>query len=651
MMTQTYTYDILDAEKPEITAVSVELSCSGLIDNYVYIENMYNIDMLSSDVAGLVGVPVEIQADVDFDTARITFTYDDAALGDTPEENLCVMWYDEENDTYVILDEDTVLDTQNNTVSYVTNHFSTYMIVDKEVWYDTWRIDINYRDSDDVVYYDIMFAIDVSGSMRGTRIKLAKTALNTYIDALMDGDMAGIVTFSNDAKLVYGLTSDKEILKNKVEGLAAGGDTNATAGLWKAAEELADNSCQKEKMLILICDGDVKVDTEFVEAANRENITVHCVNVASGSAKAMQSIAYATGGGYYYATTTDDIQKKMQELQDDTIDSIDMTDTDGDGLYDVYEVNGMRISNGRVIYTDPMLVDTDHDGISDYDELGGVPTKQAMYISGNLYTCTFNHMRQNPEKEDSDGDGILDVVDDMPFKQDKVEIVALKNSEDYVPIKDSKGKVYHGGSQNWWGEKSKIQNWGCGLIAMCDLEIYLAMQSTDNKLDSELLYDGSYIERESYKAYVTQRQSDNYDIVWSMGVLPGSMEQGIKRFISYNCDTDATARWGSSNDFIKTENMIKEMLNNDIPVVASGYAFKKSQGLPYYKYEDNIMQPIGLICKSHYFVIKGIDKVRLTSDRYVTYLRIETYGEERYLQYDEWMSRLSYFTNILYIGM
>ena len=67
--------------------------------------------MLSSEVVGLVGVPVEIHSMTTFDEAVITFAYDREKLGEAKEDNLCVMWYDEENMQYVLL-EDSVIDKE-----------------------------------------------------------------------------------------------------------------------------------------------------------------------------------------------------------------------------------------------------------------------------------------------------------------------------------------------------------------------------------------------------------------------------------------------------------------------------------------------------------------------------------------------------------
>lgn len=125
----------------------VTFDCSGIMEKNVTIENTYNKDVLSSNVIGMVGVPVNITSDVEFDLATITFTYDESLLNGTPEENLAILWYDEVNNEYVILDSETVVDTENNTVSYTTTHFSTYLVIDREIWYNCFRKRIDYRNA------------------------------------------------------------------------------------------------------------------------------------------------------------------------------------------------------------------------------------------------------------------------------------------------------------------------------------------------------------------------------------------------------------------------------------------------------------------------------------------------------------------------
>ena len=103
-----------------ITDVSVTLTVPGNIKKHVQANNTENIDTLSTGVVGRIGAPVEFNSDVEFEQAEITFKYDEKLLGDTPVENLAIMWYDEENYKYVIFDKDTVIDKEAKTLTYTT---------------------------------------------------------------------------------------------------------------------------------------------------------------------------------------------------------------------------------------------------------------------------------------------------------------------------------------------------------------------------------------------------------------------------------------------------------------------------------------------------------------------------------------------------
>lgn len=138
-------------------------------------------------------------------------------------------------------------------------------------------------------------------------------------------------------------------------------------------------------------DGDVWYDSSIVSRAVSLGVKIYCINVVSGSSSAMERYASETGGTYYYASTSDKLAEVISELKGETIDYVDPTDTDGDGLYDVYEINGMRLSNGRIVYTDPNKSDTDGDGISDYDAMGGGSIIEKYVIGSNKYSVTMNH--------------------------------------------------------------------------------------------------------------------------------------------------------------------------------------------------------------------------------------------------------------------
>lgn len=371
MLQQTLSEGVTCNEKPEVTEVTVEFKGNGNINSTTSIENIYGIDMKSSNVVGLIGAPIEITTTSEFDTAEITFSYDKTKLGDTPEENLVIMWYDEEHDWYQIMDKESTLNKTDGTISCVTTHFSKYMVVDKEVWFETWRRTIDYRDGvGEPTYYDFSFIVDTSGSMSGNSIKEAKSALHGFIDSLTDQDDGCIVRFENYASLVKGFGSTKAALHSGVDSLYATGGTNVNAGLTAGIDQLINHSSQNKKVAILICDGDVNNVTSVVEKAVKNNIAIYTINVVSSSQATLEWIAKQTGGEYYYAYTAEQLLDAFSHIASDNLFDFSLQDSDHDGLPDTFETNGMRTSNGQIVYTNPLKYDTDGDGISDGEEMG-----------------------------------------------------------------------------------------------------------------------------------------------------------------------------------------------------------------------------------------------------------------------------------------
>lgn len=415
---QTVQTPLNSPSKPLVTGVSVTMDAAGTLQKHLHIQNVEQYDTLSANVVGALSAPVEISADVPVESATITFTYDADKLGDIPAENLAVMWYDKANNQYCIFDKDTVVDTEAQTVSYTTTHFSTYLIVDREVWYDCWRENIDYRDTDaaeNTTTYDIGFCVDVSGSMYGSYIEKAKTAVNTFIDAMLPQDHACLISFSHYATMVAEYGTAKEDLRTAVGTLKADGGTDTNAGLSMTIQEMAENcSNTSTKIIVMICDGDVNYVQSTIDAANEAGIVVYTINVVNGDNRYLQQIADETGGEYYYAATSEEVVKQVENIRGTTISSVNMTDSDGDGLYDVYESRGMKIQNGQVYYSDPTNPDTDGDGKTDYEELVGPPTSAVMDFANGKYSCVLCRAASDPNLYDSDNDRIPDAKDPDP---------------------------------------------------------------------------------------------------------------------------------------------------------------------------------------------------------------------------------------------
>lgn len=455
-----------------VTEVSVDMLCAGDINTQVYINDTYGHDKLSSDVVGLVGIPVEIHSYTDFDSATITFTYDETGLGTMPEENLCMMWYDEENKIYQIL-EDSVVDTVNHTVSYTTTHFSTYLLVDKQIWYDTWRQNIDYStyvvgSEDVIINYDIIAAIDYTVSAE--ELARERALVQNLIDGMLPGDRIKIVFYTGDNAYYtnnwYTSSSSASYILSNLESLyrqqygknlsatsAYNGDFPLAIKAMSVAYNMQPNNTN-QKMGFIIHAGDVynvnyqSTQSSIISELNKiSGLQLNAISVGTSENSFLEGQIVSRGGQSFIMSSTEELADKLQHFFDTEhkefeIREFDYTDTDGDGLYDVYEINGMRIQNGRIIYTDPYNPDTDGDGISDFDEMGGLPEELEYEMNNIKYTSVINKMESDPTKTRALDDGymLVDNFDYLPYSETLYNRLYLNRTGDV----DSNGNDIHG---------------------------------------------------------------------------------------------------------------------------------------------------------------------------------------------------------------
>ncbi len=99
----------------------------------------------------------------------------------------------------------------------------------------------------------LLFVIDVSDSMKGSKINETKTAVKRLIDLLDRRDKAAIVSFNTKAKIIQDFTSDKEELYDSMDNIRTGETTFYVPALMKAYS-LFEN-IDENKQLIFLSDG------------------------------------------------------------------------------------------------------------------------------------------------------------------------------------------------------------------------------------------------------------------------------------------------------------------------------------------------------------------------------------------------------------
>ena len=536
---QTFTHKVKN-EDCAVTEVIVDMECTGNINKTTSVESVMNVDMLCTDVVGLIGEPFEIETESEFDKATLTFRIDKDKLGEIPFDNLLFLWYNEEEDEFVELE--TTLNEVDGTASIVTTHFSKYMVVDKYEWYKAWAVEFDYNPTGGAsgaptipVKYNTVLAIDCSGSMDWNDHISIKSGINSAYDALHpytcnritaaegfirymnSDDETAIVFFTDSADAAALMTNDKEVLKLALQKMYSNGGTSFSAALNASIAQIdrADkitNGVNKNR-IILLSDGDdndsASMRNAAIQKCKDKFIEVYTVGFGSANDAILQKIADETKGKYYRALDAKDIVDIFARFG--YMDDFDMTDTDGDGLPDAVETAGIRLQNGIIlqnvdsdglIFTDPTNPDTDGDGLLDGEEIDPTPYLKTVPVierdpsfCGPVLTQSSYYFKANsdPRKKDSDGDGYadgpIDSLNNGKFNDPRrllcdVFVYKISDSENFVQVYDVGGNRHYGGDQSWiknsnFNNKNIYADGGCAVAATCDLLLYLKRTNMD----------------------------------------------------------------------------------------------------------------------------------------------------------------------------
>ena len=432
--------------------------------------------ILSPTTPGLIGNAVDITIDGTIDSAEISFTYD-TSLGELSEEfQPRIYYYNEETFTFDELPNQTV---ENGKVTASISHFSKYLLLNKVEFDKVWNNEIKKPVTDgtgaNYSNIDVAFAIDVSGSMRGSKMTTAKNALSSFVDALEDNDRAGLIKFEDDAEVVSGLTSDKTTIKSEISSLYANGGTAMYKGLNYSLDLLTDSGeTYGYKMIVVLSDGKDEPSTSYegyyadlVDRAKSNNIIVYTVDVGSGiDTSKLTRIAEETGGKYYYASYASEINDVFYEIQKDTIDLT--TDKNNDKIPDYYndliKSGEMVLSNGSSEFIgidfnynengEPSN-DYDGDGVVNGDEL-------IIKENGNR---VYAVMISDPMMTYSDSDEYSDFAEKMmgtdpmvpTYLESCIDYPMNDDNFIYVDILNTEDKVWNKAARNLWS--SITFNW------------------------------------------------------------------------------------------------------------------------------------------------------------------------------------------------
>lgn len=488
---QTREEEINNEERPAVTKVEVSLEGTGCLDSAMTIEDVYGRDTYSSDLVGLVGVPVNIEYEGDFDEATITFHYDEALLSandsnlkedflvpaghvSTPR-SLGILYFDEETGLY--LDCGATVDETNKTISCETTHFSTYMVVDKVVWEFYWK-SLKYtgelRPSHEG-YQGIDYVLEIPcvDTMTEEDIEEMNAISYQIIDHMQDGDRMVVCGYQNYGLGVYpyNMTDDKNVLKRRIDEwpwdnsghwVGWNGAANETIKTSLGALSIFNVASterlfwpkEENELVVIAFHNSTDIECTYYSASYRSGteMTAYIFTLSNGNSKTIQDrwLNHMSGGGVIdcegksaadvYAEFAD-----LYELRQGTDSESTNGMKTGDGLWDIYETQGMLGANGRFYVSGPGVLDYDEDNVDDVHEMGKryivtvdsesqvslngfsiddcshVSLKESMWVS--LFadfgqgTWTIYGITSDPVDKDTDDDDATDDVDATPRRK------------------------------------------------------------------------------------------------------------------------------------------------------------------------------------------------------------------------------------------
>lgn len=167
---------------------------------------------------------------------------------------------------------------------------------------------------------EVMFVLDISGSMAGASIRQAKAALKFGIERLSERDRFNVIVFNNSArKLLSRAGEGGEALKSevlrKIDALEADGGTEISAALKLALQTAADRNIIRQ--VVFLTDGAVGNEGELFAQMSRQLGDNRLFTVGIGSAPNsyfMRRASIVGRGSYTHIGKPTEVEERMRAL-------------------------------------------------------------------------------------------------------------------------------------------------------------------------------------------------------------------------------------------------------------------------------------------------------------------------------------------------
>ncbi len=176
---------------------------------------------------------------------------------------------------------------------------------------------------------DVIVVLDVSGSMEGDKLALAKKTLSFLLKNMRAADSFGLVTYSEVARVAIPLAAmsarAKESAENTIRAIGTEGRTNLSGGLLKAVEMMnARASCSAVASILLMTDGQANVGitgeaelgacVDSVMATRAAPFSIYTFGYgADHNAPLLKRVSDSGQGMYYFVESVDTIPQSFAD--------------------------------------------------------------------------------------------------------------------------------------------------------------------------------------------------------------------------------------------------------------------------------------------------------------------------------------------------
>ncbi|MBT3378677.1 MAG: VWA domain-containing protein [Lentisphaerae bacterium] len=235
---------------------------------------------------------------------------------------------------------------------------------------------------------NLVFLLDVSGSMNTpNKLPLVKASLSYLVGHLDARDRVAIVVYAGSSGLVLPSSpaDDTGAIADAIEGLGAGGSTNAGEGIELAYKVAAENLLKDGNNRVILCtDGDFNVGltdrgelTRFVAEEAKKGIQLTILGYGMGNYKddMLETLSNSGDGNYGYIDSRNEARKVFVEELTGSLFTI---------ARDVkiqVEFNPTQVQAYRLIGYENRLLDAEdfNDDTKDAGEMGAGHSILALY--------------------------------------------------------------------------------------------------------------------------------------------------------------------------------------------------------------------------------------------------------------------------------